>query len=184
VVGSLRLLREAMAKHHGPQDRQRDATGPQSRRGASRRGGERPRGRNETVTDGSVAPKVDREAGREWTRRCWSGSSPGWNGSQPSGCDAGRPGARDGRTVEGRQDQMSRSERGPGGASRRVGAPTDTTGVRVRVDQGHAGRRVLRHERPVGPRREASETTQAHGGERGRPTTRTGRGDGPSQFSD
>ena len=72
-------------KRSEPQDRQRDATGPQSARGATRRGGERPRGRNETTPDGSGVPKTSRKVGREWTRASTSGSTSGEHDAEDLG---------------------------------------------------------------------------------------------------
>jgi hypothetical protein len=46
----------ADAKRGEPQDRERDATSPQPPRGGTRRGGEKPRGRHEMSTAGSVDP--------------------------------------------------------------------------------------------------------------------------------
>jgi hypothetical protein len=55
-------------KRGEPQDRQWDATSPRPRRGASCRGGEKPRGWNRSVR---MAPDARRSASvdREWTRR-------------------------------------------------------------------------------------------------------------------
>jgi hypothetical protein len=48
------------AKRGEPHDRLRDATSPRTSRGESRRGGEKPRGRNGSWTGGAVGPKVSR----------------------------------------------------------------------------------------------------------------------------
>jgi hypothetical protein len=52
-----------------PHGRQRGATNPQARRGASRRGGAKPRGRNTMSGPGNPDPKAAFRRSREWTRR-------------------------------------------------------------------------------------------------------------------
>jgi hypothetical protein len=88
-------------KRDEPQDRQRDATGPHGRGGGSRRGGEKPRGRNVDGRVAALVPKV------------------GWRHPAGSGLRAPRRWRGDLWTTPGEETRhFGAGSRGPGGAGK------------------------------------------------------------------
>jgi hypothetical protein len=99
-------------KRGEPQDRQRDATSPQGRGGANRRGGEKPRGRNADEA-GRLVPKVGRKrpAGSGLFDFPDGGAFFGQPQERKPGSDAGRhgPGGRRARRRQGHEGRARSS---------------------------------------------------------------------------
>jgi hypothetical protein len=114
----------ADAKHGEPQDRERDATSLQPPRGGTRRGGEKPRGRNEMSTPGCVDPN---RAPARGSRRAAGHPVEGREAHQPH--ERQEPSGSDLRVRgEGfdRSRELRRGGKGQGGRLRRV-RPSPTT---------------------------------------------------------